>query len=189
MKYSQLLADPKAQEAFRAAFVDDMDSPLGDFDIHYSVATDSKFRAEFLDIAIEKEIETRKKVKEYNAKMAELDEKMQPYRERQAKINAVRPTVQNYVQGNIKDQFNKPGIENGMISVLSEMIVDKFGDSIHLGDDGSVIPGEPVPDTSGMSELDQILTRARITRLSAYQTVDDMFFHCFTNTPFPALMK
>lgn len=186
MKYSQLLSDPLAQSAFKAAFVDDIESPIQDFDIDPSVASDAKSIAEFLNVAIEREIDARKKFKELKPRMDELEEKMRPYRERQEKVRAVTHTVRNYIEGNLQEPYAH--LESAVIRDLAGQVVDRFSDQIHL-DDGSVIPGDPEPDTSSMSELDAILTRARITRLSSYTRIEDMVFHTFINSGYTKLMR
>src|SRR5690606_8289984 len=144
-------------------------------------------RRKFVEAATVAEIDARKKHLENQKLMADLEEKMQPHREREAKIKAVRPVVEKYISGNLQERYQS--IERGAIRLLSESIIDRYGDQIQLDESGSIVSGPAEPKTEGLSELDKILAQARITRLNHLISVDEMVYSEFHNTGIAPLLQ
>lgn len=187
MKYSELISSEKAQQEFKKAGVENVRSPLTDFDLPYQVWRDEEFRDEYLYTAIIKEIDARKAYQNHQEAMAEHEKKMAPIRERNKKLAAVRPFVQSYVEENLNETYNKSGIPSGIVNIVAEAIVDRY--PVDLDETGNIIPIDQDPKTDGMNELDALLTHARIVRLDTRQSIEDMVIREVIDNGFAALMR
>jgi hypothetical protein len=176
MRYYEFLELPEVKDALSASLTDTVPHLLEDHVFKGSFLDDEKIKKQFIEEMIVIEIDARKKYLAHQKNMGELNEKMEPYRQRDEKIKAIRPVVAQFMEGNFLPPFDKS--EDAIINYVSEKVVDKYGEQLGVDDTGQAINSRPrVGDNSGLSELEKLLQSASITFLETSMSPQEMTLH------------
>lgn len=160
MLYSQYLKTEKVTEALKGAGVDHVPSFIKD-DFSYP----SEIFDQMAERIIDREILNRRQTIEHEQKISEYKKKYSKEVVIEEKAKAIRPHVERLIKDNLKEPFT--GVESGCITVVSEYCAKHF----------QYEPGESeskTDDYSGLSELQALLKRSGITRLSQKMSLEEI---------------
>lgn len=177
MIYSEILKDEKIVAALEKAGLSHVQSPAlhnGDWSMNITEESFGEFRNRIID----EEIIARRKHLDFEAKMKEAEDRMKPFRDQEARAAAAKPYVEKLVKGKLKEHFTS--LEDAFVNVISEHVAERH-------DFRSIQPMEQ--DEQGMTELDRILKKARVTFLDRRVTPDDIVLSYLLNSSFIKMLK
>jgi hypothetical protein len=179
MLYSEILNTPYVAEALKKACVHEIESPLmpdGDFSTHF----DEKSLVDYRNKIIDLEVLARRNYLAFQEKMAEHEQRMAPYKKIEAKENAVKPFIKKMVSGNLREPFQH--LEDAVIDCIAQRCAKNYD----FSPEGEVMAD---PEPGQLSELNALLHRAGVVRLSAELTVEEMAFRTLYGSGFCKFLK
>lgn len=172
MLYTSILKTEPIQKALRDANVSDIPSPIlknGDFATAFDETSLPDYQQKIIDL----EVLGRRSFMDFQHKMKEHEARMEPFKKKEARINAARPYVEKLVKGKLKGHFTS--LEDAFVTVISEHVAEKH-------DFTGIEPMKE--DENGLTELDRILKKARVTFLDRRVTPDDVVLGYLLNSSF-----
>lgn len=192
MLYSQLLQSEHFKKAFEKAKVSDIQSPLlkdGDFPSGYpdDLFTNPNKNSHLVDSLhkiADLEIIERCRHAQYDQILIEEEARLKPLREREAKIQYLKPVVQKYLANNLKPEFRN--LEDSFVNLIAKETVE--GNEFQVHPDRGFESGHHQYDNS-ISELQNLIKKSSIIRLDDDASPDEIILKTIFKNGYSKLLK